>query len=74
MTPVRSLAPGTRTIRMCSFDGRSGTSTGVISWERNEHAWRDHIDGCCSLDGRNLDIPRPLPGREGARTERSTVI
>ena len=30
MPPVQSLAPGARTIRMCSLDGRSGTNTGGI--------------------------------------------
>ena len=29
-----SCAPGTRTIKMCSFDRRSGTSTGAIPRER----------------------------------------
>ena len=27
-------APGTRTIRMCSFDGRSWTDTGIIPMDK----------------------------------------
>ena len=38
------LARRTRTIRMCSFDGRSGTSTGATPKERsNELAWKNHF-------------------------------
>jgi hypothetical protein len=37
---------------MCSFDGRSGINTGAIPGERNEQAWRDHLDECCSFDAR----------------------
>ncbi len=34
---------------MCSFDGRSGNSTGAIPGARNEQAWKDHLEEWCSL-------------------------
>ena len=42
MTPYRSLAPGARTMRMCSLDGRSGTYMGAIPRETNEQAWKEY--------------------------------
>ena len=36
------LTPGTRTIRMCSFDDRSGTNTAPFQ-ERGKRAWKDHF-------------------------------
>jgi hypothetical protein len=38
---------------MCSFDGRSGINTGAIPRERNEQAWKDHLNKWWSLDARS---------------------
>jgi hypothetical protein len=41
-THAGALAPGARTIRMCSLDGRSGTCMGAIPEEKNKQAWKGY--------------------------------
>src|SRR5262245_25200738 len=50
-------------LSVTSFDGRSGTNTGVIPLERKEQAWNDQLDGWCSFDVRTRGPTRP-PLRE----------
>ena len=41
--PYWSCAPGARTIRMCSFDARSGGPNQAATLEmENEQAWKDY--------------------------------